>query len=507
MIRRLEGVEPLGLAEGGVLAGLDVAVVLGEGGHEVVDRHVHGNSEVLDGVGGTVHVLMDVDVVLDGGAHAAVVEGALVEDDPPLAVAAVQACLGGVVGLALLDEALAVGQDEHHGRPVAPGGGVGQVAHQVAVVVGDGGVHADLLGAGGPSHGVALAHAAAVDENAVVSPLGQVGVHHLAVVDEAAGGQNDGVGLDVDVGAVLVMEAAADDGAVGGILDEGDSAEVVLELGAELLELGLDGRKDVLVARGDTLAGQHDGGTELGQLLHGAGLEEVAAEVLGSAVEELGGSEVLALGILGPPVEVERGGLPLLGSLPSLLDGGLRAMLELVLRAGGEHEPTGGGRVAAEGTLLLGEDDLLAGEGGLHAGGQAGDAGADNQDVGLLGERDVGRTDQIAGFVGHSSAGTNRSASNQASSATELDEIPASNLHKNIPFRLTPYGCAPHARHGAIPALPLCASASRCDAWRPAPWRYPTRRFQCTRIRAQDATPKIGQMGDGVAYGLVDKVG
>ena len=342
-------------------------------------------------------------------------------------------------------------------------------------MVGDGGVHADLLRAGGPSHGVALAHAAAVDEDAVVSPLGQVGVHHLAVIDEAAGGQNDGVGLDVDVGAVLVMEAAADDSAVGGVLDEGDSAEVVLELGTELLELGLDGRKNVLVARGDTLAGQHDGGTELGQLFHGAGLEEVAAEVLGSAVEELGGCEILALGVLGPPVEVKRGGLLLLGLLPSLLDGGLCTMLELVLRAGGKHEPAGRGRVAAEGTLLLGEDNLLASEGGLHASGQASNAGTDDQDVGLLGERDVGRANQIAGLISHSSASTNRSASNEASGATKLDEIPASNLHKNIPFRLTPYGCAPHVQHGAIPALPLCASTSRCDAWRPAPWRCPTR--------------------------------
>ena len=179
-------------------------------------------------------------------------------------------------------------------------------------------------------------------------------------------------------------------------------------------------------------------------------------------------------------------------------------MLELVLCAGGEHEPAGRGGVAAEGTLLLGEDNLLAGESGLHAGGQASDAGTDDQDVGLLGERDVGRTDQIAGLVSHSSTGTNRSASNQASGATELDEISASNLHKNIPFRLTPYGCAPHVRHGAIPALPLCASASRCKTWRPAPWRKPHASVSVYTDTRARRYPQNRADGDGVAYALVD---
>ncbi len=403
MVGRLQGVEPGRLAEGRVLAGLDVAVVLLEGGGQHVGGHVHGAGQVLKGVGRAVGVGVDVDVVLHRLGDATRVERLLIEDDPPLAVACLHGGGCGVVGLALLDEALAVGQHEHERCPVAPGGGVGDVAHQVAV--GEGGVHVGHLGAGGRGHLVALAHGA-VHEHAHVGPVGQVLVDHLAVVHEAARGEHHRGGLDVHVGPVGVLKAAAHHGA-GLVLDEGAGAHLVLELAAQLLELGLQGRQHVGVARADALGRQDDAGGQARQLLVGGGLLELAAEVLDGAVHELGVGVVLVLGPLGIPVVLVEARRLLLGhGLPGLVDGGGEAGVELGLGTVGEHEPARGGAVAAEGPLLLAEGYLLACQGRLHAGGQARKARAHDEDVGLLGEVDgVGAHGVGSGVVGQGRGG------------------------------------------------------------------------------------------------------
>ena len=109
---------------------------------------------------------------------------------------------------------------------------------------------------------MALAHGA-VHEHAHVGPVGQVLGDHFAVVHEAAGSQHHGVGLDVDGLAIGILEAAANYRA-SIVFDERTGTHLVLELAAQLLELDLQERQDIGVARADAFGWQNDAGSQAG---------------------------------------------------------------------------------------------------------------------------------------------------------------------------------------------------------------------------------------------------
>ena len=170
----------------------------------------------------------------------------VVPDAVPLVVAGGKAARGGVVHGRLAVEALAVGQqrDERIERGQHVAGLVArvQVAHRA---------HAGQRAARGHAGGDAVALAASHDV-ADEGVLRGVLHHPFLVGDVAAGGQRDGLGLDVDDGTVLGGEACARDGA-GPVGDEGLEGGLEQVFGAGLgdllvheVELVLHGAQAVL---------------------------------------------------------------------------------------------------------------------------------------------------------------------------------------------------------------------------------------------------------------------
>ncbi len=288
------------------------------------------------------------------------------------------------MGLGLLDEALAVGQHQHDGRPIAPGGAVGNVAHQVAAL--ERGIHAEHLGTGRSGQLVALADAA-VHQLSVIGPSGQVLHHHLAVVGKTAGGQHRGGGLDIGyLTGGGILEAAADHSALG-VLDQSRGAQTAADVGAQLLQLGRNGLQDVRTTGTDAVGRQDHGTEQTGQLLFRTRLLIFRAEVVDGGIHETGVGVGLALHPLAEPLVLVPAGGQLLGAgLPVLVDGHGVAGLLLQLGAVGEHKAAGRGGVATDLSLLLGDDDLLARQRRSHGSAQTRVTGADDENVGFLGE-------------------------------------------------------------------------------------------------------------------------
>ena len=233
-----------------------------------------------------------------------------------------------------------------------------------------------------------------------------------------------------------------------GILDEGDGAGVVHELGSQLLQLRGDGREDVDAARTNAVGRQDDACSQTRQLLVGGRLLELRAEVVDGGVHELRVGVGLAFHPFGIPVVlVEAGRLLFLDRFPVLVNRGGIARIQLQLRAVGKHEAARTGRVASHHLLLFGEHDLLARKRRSHGRSQTGIARADDEDVRLLVEADrlvahngsfarSFRRCRLAGFAAVRAATRQRRSRtrNEASRAAHFQKIPPRKCHRSSFF-------------------------------------------------------------------------
>ena len=334
---------------------------------------------------------------------------------------------------------------------------VGVHAQRCAHVVSHGGVGAVLHTTAGPdAHEVAVAR---VHTAAVVGVLGGVVGHHVLVCAVVAAGQDDLLGVYLDVagvgfgvsarhGAVLVLDelltgGAEDDlaasgyacvhGGLAGPLHVGVRGDGAVEVGIELLAVVV-----ALVAREALRA---DVALLVGFLLGGRTLEHLEVRALDEPVEVDAGVVVP----VGKHPWVDAGGALLLHLVHDDLFGRpLDAQVLLNLRA---HDAEVAGhvddRVRVLGLLFQGD--------GLHArlgrgleGCGAGQAHTDDEDVAVLlvddvggnlglGEESGGLGGGHCGLVGHGDAGT----CEDASCGGTGNERTARNAHVNLLFLTT----------------------------------------------------------------------
>src|SRR5699024_8467144 len=272
--------------------------------------------------------------------------------------------------------------------------------------------------------------------------------HHVQVGAKAAGGQDDGLGVDGDGRAVLVGGGDAHGGAVG-VGEDLVGGGVHDELDAQLLTLGLE-QGDHVAAHRDSLAlavhravdaldrsaakagnaGQLDAllaqpGDGVGRVgaqgLHQGGVVGAVAADQGVQLHQLHRVKVahgvgLVLGPL-PGHGVGQGGDGLVagplagGGLQGLFDAGRLGKLVLVLGGGlgGVHAAGGADRVAAHHGLALDDDHVFALVGGGNGGGHACAARAHDDDVGIHRTVLSGGGVPAAGEVGRIQAGGGQS--------------------------------------------------------------------------------------------------
>ena len=336
---------------------------VGQGGR--VDLQLLG--QLLDGV--ALDGDAGGDVLFDGLQAVAQV---LVEDDVGIAARLGQLAGGDhVAGQQLVDKALAllVDQDravaadalgdEHAGALLHGGMELDLVdVHQVRAhrLGHDNAVAGDAGGAGGDG---------ALEVGLVVD-------HQVLIVAEAAGGEDDRLGLDRIVGA-LALGLDAHDGAVQG--HEAGGLGVVHDLDAHLVHGAQEGGDQIgadagAVLRGvDALVGGAAGEGDLGQGC-ADGIQPV--DGLGGVLRH-DRDQILVVDVVAA----------LHGVLHELLHGVLDALLLLIVGLGGVHAAGGLGGVAAGIGHFLQDDDALASLGGVDGGGHARAAGADDDDIGF----------------------------------------------------------------------------------------------------------------------------
>ena len=372
------GDEARGAAEG-VLGAVDGLVVGVDGSLELVGRDAERVGQASQVIGLDAHFL-----VLVLGAGLVVVVHGLVVHNPNLAVR-----LGHLGGGHDVASAHLVGE--------AVAGVVDQDAATAADALGDeravgehGGVnlnlaHLDEVGASVLGHD----HAVARDGGGVGGneglQVGTVHLDHVLVGAEAAGGQNDSLG--VVLRAVLAHDARHS----AGLVDD--------ELGGTAVVNDLDAGVAHGLGEGGNVGGAHSGavgGTVAALHAHAAGGGDVVENqaMLGEPVD--GGSGALAH--LGHELDV----VPVVATGDGLRDeqvgGVLDALLLLIGGLRGVHAGGSKDGVTALHGVLLEDDDLLdAGLAGGQSGAHAGAAHANDDDVvvatgrGLLSKGSSGR--------------------------------------------------------------------------------------------------------------------
>ena len=401
----VQGVGEAGAAKVGVILGLNVAVPLLHGLCEGSCIDAHSLAQLLVGSAGDGVALLDV-ALDDAGS----IDHGLIDDQP--AVAAGLSDLSGgddVTGADLVDEALAFLVDEDSAVAAQAlgdeGSGVGL----------NGGVDLDLVHVHGSSaDGLSHLDALALDAGGVggheALQLGLVLDDHVEVCTEAAGSQNDCLGVDGD-GLT---------GSTGGLDAHGSAVGIGQDLSCSGVQHHLDaGLLAVLLQQGDHVGADGNGlalcvhramdaldgcTAEAGDVVQGDavlvqpvdGVSRVCAQGLDQlgVVDALAADHGIQLHQL-DRVEVAGGvgliGSPLLGdglcqsgdglvvgvllgsSLQGLLDAGRLAELVLVLinRLAGVHAAGSADGVTAHHGLALEDDDGLAlsgsGDGSSHA--------------------------------------------------------------------------------------------------------------------------------------------
>ena len=361
----IEVARHVGAAEG-VLAG-SLALLPGvDGGLEFGGGNAHLAGDFFNRGAGDAVGLLDVLVRgLQGLLHVGV------EEEVGHAVLLLEDGGGDrVAGVELVEEALAVLVDED-GAVAANGFGdhFADLRHHGRVRLDFG--HVDELGTGLFSEKEAVARGARMVRRGEALQTGHVLGDEVVVGTEAAGGVNDGLGVD-RVGAVLlVRDLDARDLAV---LHE-DLRGLRVHAHVDLAGLGgiVEGLDDF---RTDECAAGRAVRAGLGGAGHQADVAQVAAEGeepfdgAGSA----GNERADEFGIVLPVTALHRVEV-------GDFNGVLRALGLLQGRAGSIETACGTNRVAAGHAHLFNDDDLGAEVGGFHCGGKACAARADHGDV------------------------------------------------------------------------------------------------------------------------------